>query len=244
MKKIIALLLVLFCFSSLISLRALAQTPEETDEELIKQKVEERIEKVLDSTDENQKRALVGSIKAVVVSTLTIKTSSGDFQAKVATDATILNLEREEIKLEDLEIGNKVIAMGYFDDQDVLEAKRIVIREELQASDAEVTFGTVTDISQEEKVLTIKHPKTQTVYMVETDSKTEIAKKVDGEIEEIKFSEIEEGDSLVAIGKLGENEEKVVTAKLIHVLSEKTLESSPETEEESPTPSPTSEPEE
>lgn len=240
MKKIILLLLALFLIS-LLPLGVIAQSPEETDEELIKQKVEERIEKVLESADENKKRALAGTIKAITVSTLTIKTPTEDFQAKVATDAAILNVEREEITLEDLEIGNKVIAMGYFGEQNVLEAKRIVIRKEFQTPAVEVGFGIVTDISQEEKILTIKHPKTQTIYMVEVDSKTEITKKVEGEIETVKFDDVEENDLLVAIGKSGEDGEKSITAKLIHVISGKTLDSSTETEEESPSPPPATE---
>jgi len=59
------------------------------EDERIKQKVEERIEKVLSAAEEEQKRALVGTLKSIANSTLTIEIQDGDFQAKVATDAAI-----------------------------------------------------------------------------------------------------------------------------------------------------------
>jgi len=132
--------------------------------------------------------------------------------------------------------------MGYLDNQNVLDAKRVVVTEEFQTPETESVFGLVTDISGEEKVLTIKHPKSELVYMVDINSNTEITKRVEGEIEEIEFSDIEENDRLVVIGEAEENEEKIITANLIHVVtsaSPETLE--PETleeEEELPSPSP------
>jgi len=206
------------------------------DDERIKQKVEERIEKVLSTAEEGQKRALVGTLKSIANSTLTITIQDGDFQAKVATDAAILNEDREEIEIDDLTIGSNLIAMGYLDNQNVLDAKRVVVTEEFQTPETESVFGLVTDISEEEKVLTIKHPKSELVYMVDINSNTEITKRVEGEIEEIEFSDIEENDRLVVIGEAEENEEKIITAKLIHVVAG----ASPETleEEEEPSPSP------
>ena len=152
MKKITITLLTFFLIS-LVPLGVLAQDNEEPspspDDERIKQKVEERIEKVLSSAEEEQKRALVGTLKSVANSTLTIETQTGDFQAKVATEATILDKDREEIEIDDLNIGSNIIAMGYFDDQDVLDTKRVVMAEEFQVPETDSAFGLVTDISQE-----------------------------------------------------------------------------------------------
>lgn len=238
---LVVFLLVAGCWSLVTA--TIAQSPEPSpspDDERIKQKVEERIEKVLSTAEQGQKRALVGILKSIANSTLTIETQGGNFQAKVAIDAIILNEDREEIELDDLAIGNNLIAMGYFDNQNVLDAKRVVITEEFQIPETESVFGLVTDISQEEKVLTIKHPKSATVYMVDVGTKTKITKRVEGEVKEIKFSDIEENDRLVVIGKPEENEEKIITANLIHVVTG----ASPETfeeEEEQPSPSPITE---
>lgn len=210
--------------------------PSPSPDERIKQQVEERIEKVLSTAEEGQKRALVGILKSVANSTLTIEVQAGDFQAKVADDAIIVNENREEIKIDDLEIGSHIIAMGYFNSQNVLDAKRVVVTKAFQVPETESVFGLVTDISEEENVLTIKNPKNQTVYMVEVGTKTEITKRVNEEIQEIKFSDIQINDRLVVIGKPEENEEKIITARLIYVVSPLTTEV--EEEQKSPSPSP------
>ncbi len=244
MKKI-SLLIISFLFIVSIPLGVIAQTEEEPspspDDERIKQKVEERIEKVLSDAEEERKQALVGTLKAIANSTLTITTDLGDdTQVKVAADATIINPEREEIGLEDLEIGSKIISMGYLDSQGVLEAKRIVIVEEFQVPTSEAFFGVVTDISQEEKIFTIKNPKDQAIYTVELGTDVEITITVEGEFETAKFDDIQEGDSLVVVGEPEENEEKMITAKLIHLV----ISTAPEVSEEEPSPSPITEEEE
>lgn len=233
MKKTITLLLILF-LSTLIPLGVLAQADEEASppaDERIQQKVEERIEKVLKATEEKKKHAVVGTLKAISDSTLTIETKRDDAQVEVDAEATIINSKREEIGLEDLEIGSKIIALGYLEDS-VLTAKRLVIIGKFQTSASEVAFGVVTDISSEAKVLTIKHPKGEAIYMVEVTGNTKITKRVEGKIQTVKFGDIEENDHLVAIGKPGENEEKIITAKLIHVIPGKA------TGQESPSPTP------
>lgn len=227
----------------LFSVNAFAQevspepSPSPTIDPRIPKAVEERIEKVLSTAEEGRKRALVGTLKSIANSTLTIETQAGELQAKVATDAAVLNEDREEIELNDLEIGSNIVAMGYLVNQDVLDARRVVVTEEFQTPETESVFGLVTDISQEEKVLTIKHPKNQTVYMVDINTNTKITKRVEGEVQEIKFGDIEENDRLVVIGEPEENEEKIITANLIHVVSP-SITATPETEEESSSPSP------
>ena len=54
--------------------------------------------------------------------------------------------------------------------------------------------------------------------MVVINDKTTITKKTDKNVEKVGFSEIEIGDHLVAIGSMTENEEKIITAKIIHVI--------------------------
>jgi len=220
--------------------------PSPSPDEMIKQKVEERIEKVL-NTNDDKKQALVGTLKEVANATLTLDTQFGEAQVKVAEDATIVDADRKEIEIEDLEIGSKIICMGYLDSQNVLEAKRIAVREEFQTPTTEAIFGIVTDISQEEKVLTIKHPKDQGIYTIEMGTTVKITKNIEGETETIKFNDIEEDDRLVVIGEPGEDEEKMITAKLIHVVSleiETMPAETPEAEEELESPLPTPETEE
>jgi len=237
MKKLIIANLIFFS-CSLIPLTVFAQTetaPSPSPEDLIKQKVEERIEKVVSTAEEKTKQAFVGEIEEIANATLTLKTPSGEEKAKVAEDAIILNSDRDEIELKDLEIGEKVIVMGFLDDQGILEARRVVIIEEFQTPNSEAIFGIVTDISSEEKILTVK-TKEETIYTVEMDSEVEISQTLDGDKETAAFKDIGENDHLVIIGETEENAKKMITARLIHLIpSEAEIIPS---EEESPSPSP------
>lgn len=219
-------------------------TPGEKVKE-IRNAVKEKVREKLEETQEGQKKAFVGEIAEVSNSTLTLETRSGKQQAEVDEKATIIGKNRSEINFEDLEIGDYVIAIGYLDENEVLQAKRVVVTKELETPTRQVAVGRVTDISADEKIITVKNEKKGMIYTVEATTKTTITKKPDeGEAEKINFNKIEENDWLVAIGTPTENEEKIITAKLIHVIPGKSKPEPTPTEEveeseEEPTPSPT-----
>ena len=242
--KIVSLLIIsLFVFSFVPAVFGQSPTPDEKVKE-IRDAVKEKVREKLEETQEGQKKAFVGEIAEVSNSTLTLETRSGEQQVEVDEEAIIIGKNRSEIDFEDLEIGNYVIAMGYLDENEVLQTKRVAVTEKLKVLTQQVAAGKVTDISADENIITVKNEKKGVIYTVEATTKTTITQKTnDGEAEKIKFSEIEENDWLVAIGTSTENEEKIITAKLIHVIpdkskSEPTL--TPEAEEE-PTPSPSEE---
>ena len=120
--------------------------------------------------------------------------------------------------LENLETGSFAIGMGYLEENNLLETKRLVIGKKTELPAREVAFGQVTDISSEEEILTIKNEKKNLIYTIEIDSKTVITKKTDGKVTKIKFADIVEDDKLVAVGAPSENEHKIITAKIIHVI--------------------------
>ena len=201
--------------------------------EAVKEKVREKLEEV----QKGQKRAFVGEIKKISNSTLILTALQGEKQVTVSEETTIIDKDRKEIELDALEVGDYLIAMGYLEEADLLSAIRIVVTNELKLPDREVAFGEVTDISAEEKILTVKNQKKGTIYTVEATGTTKITKKIEGKVQEAKFADINEGDRLVAIGKATENEETIISAKIIHVIPGQAI-GLTEEEEPSPTPSP------
>ena len=97
-------------------------------------------------------------------------------------------------------------------------AKRIVQLKKLNQLKKEAIFGVVTDISDQESVLTIKNPIKKTTYLVEASSKTKISKKINQRIEFVKFEDIKKNDRIVALGLVGENGEKTIKAVRIHII--------------------------
>lgn len=196
----------------------------------VKEKVRERIEEAR----AGEKRAFVGELSEIFNNTLVLDTRLGERRAQVATDAAIISFGKT-IKFEGLEIGSFLISMGYLQEDEMLDARRVVVSEKPEvASERLVAFGNVIDIDEDEETIWVENPKKGTVWTVETDAKTRVTKKVEGEIERIDFEDIALGDRLVAVGTMVEGEENTITAKIIHVIPGKAV--GQEKEEATPTP--------
>jgi len=200
----------------------------------IRDAVKEKVREKLAEVKKGQKKAFVGEIIEISDTTLTLETRGGESQIQVATDAAILNTNKEEIDFEDLAIGNFTIAMGFLDENSILQAIRLVIIKKPALVVRRVAFGVVTDISKDE-MLTIKNEKKDIIYSVETTGKTMITKKVDGKIEKVTFEEIAVGDRVIAVGKPEENNDIIITARHVHVIPGLNK-PTPTSETESPSP--------
>ncbi|MGB9706836.1 MAG: DUF5666 domain-containing protein [Microgenomates group bacterium] len=187
--------------------------------EAVKEKVRERLEEVKRGVP----RAYVGEITQIGEDNFTLEARRQTVQVKVTSETKIIGKEKQTLELKDLKVGDFSIAMGYPGENGTLEAKRIVVVSKPSPSIREVAFGRVTDISSEEKILTLKNERKGLTYTVVVTEKTIITKKVDTKIEKVKFSSIEIGDRVVAIGTPKENEAKLITAKIIHVIPGKAL---------------------
>lgn len=242
MKKFSIFLLSIFSFSLLtLPVWAVSPTPEVSPSrvEEIREAVKEKVREKLNEVKKGQKRAFVGEITEITNSTLALKNEKGERQAKITDDATIIGKGKQKIEFEDLEIGNFVIAMGYLDENNILQTQRLVVTNKPEVPVREAAFGKVTNISstETEKIITVKNEKKDMIYTVEITSKTKITKKIEGKMEQVEFKDIEIDDKLVAVGTPEKNEEKIIIAKIIHIIPGLT-------KSQTPTPEATSTPEE
>jgi hypothetical protein len=239
--KILALCTVFFALCTMLLSGAFAQTSTPTDEEIspeIKEKVQERIEAIEESA--NRKAAYFGTITDVSNSTLTIESVRGERKIKTDEETIFLGDKGQAIKLDDLEIEDFIIALGYLESDSYLLGKRIsVLAEEPEPVEPkEAVYGEVADISEEEEVISLSSLKDETTYEIDVISKTTIEKKVGEKTEEIKFEEIEIGDRLAAVG-IKENGNGTISASVIYLIpagAEATVEEITPAPKASPTP--------
>lgn len=227
---------------------ALAQTPTPDEEETPTEKVQEirqkAQERVLELKQQAKKRAFWGTLAEITNSTLILETPRGERRVKTDQDTEFF-LGKTEIDFEDLEIDNFIIAMGYLDESGTLLTKRIISLKTppKPAIKRHAVYGKVTDISADEKILAVTHPKKEVTYEVQVTSKTIITKKVEGKMTKVTFADIEMGDRVVAIGTK-EEENETITARIIHVIPgkaiglEEVIPTPTEEEEAEPTPTP------
>lgn len=240
MKKIIYLLIAAYYL--LLVPMALAQTPTPegttatptSKDQEIKDRIQERIQEVRKAKN----TAFWGTLKEITNSTLILDTPRGERRVKTNGETTFV-LGKKEIKITDLAIGNFIIAMGTLDQNGTLNAKRILAlaKPPAPAKSRQAVYGKVTDISEDEKILVLTHPKKGTIFQVQVTNSTIITKKVDGKIKKVNFSDIEVGDRVVAVGSK-EKTDGTLTAKIIHVIPGKAT----GLEKETLTPTPTKKP--
>lgn len=184
----------------------------------IRDAVKEKVREKIDEVKKGQKKAFVGEITTINEIVISLETHNGSSQIQIAADAILLGISRNQIDAEDLATGDFVIAMGFLDENSVLQTSRLLVIEKPEPISRQAVFGIVSDISQTGNVLTVKNPKTGAIYTVEADNKTTITKKIDNEMAETDFDLIEVDDRLVAVGDSEENSEIIIAAKLIHVI--------------------------
>jgi len=197
--------------------------------EAVREKVRERVQEVRQGIP----RGYFGEIKQISNQEFTLATRREEIQVTVFAEAKIIDRNRQNLEFKDLKVGDFCIAMGYLTENKTLEAKRIVLIPKPKPPLRMAIFGKVTDISKEEKIFTVKNEKKGLTYTISTSGKTAITKKGETKMRKVDFSAIEIGDRVTAVGTHKENEEKIITAKIIHVIPGKTL------GQEKPSPSPT-----
>ncbi len=184
----------------------------------VRETIKKIVNEKLDQTQKGQKIAFFGTISEINNLSITLQTKEGSKKLEIATDAALIGKGGKKINLEDIKKGLFSIAMGFMGENNILNVRRLVIGEKPKTSEREIAFGKITDISKEENVITIKNEKKNIIYTVETNEKTTLTKKVEGKIQKVKLSAVETGDRLVVVGTPTENEHKLITAKIIHIL--------------------------
>ena len=196
-----------------------------SDEE-IKESIKERLEKV-SQDDESSfvKRAWVGTIEDITNSTLTLLTDSTTRQAQVAGDASVVDEDRSQIDTDELEIGSFVIAMGFINGNEVLDAQRVVVAQEPESTSAQSTFVTITDIDDD--IITVTDDQDQSFQLATTDDTT-ITQTVDDEQTEIELSDLQIGDQLVIIAEVDSKAPTSLDTTAIHLVSNRDILADPD----------------
>lgn len=104
------------------------------DPAVVKQNTLDRIEKILDEKGSSvlnslKRKAYVGQVVRVTTESLTVNTLHGEVTVKLTPEKTAMFLmpRLTPIQISDIEIDGFVIAMGYVDGDDVLDARRVLV---------------------------------------------------------------------------------------------------------------------
>jgi len=153
-------------------------TPSATDSQEIqeiRQVVQEKVKEKLDliKSPSNKAKSIFGTIEKVEDKNITIKWQDDTNQLILDEETTIISLKRQKMKTSDLKVGQEILAMGYFNQDNNLETKRIVLIEIKKIeNNNQVVNGQIVDLSQSAPIFTlIPNSNKNNQYQIESTSK-------------------------------------------------------------------------
>lgn len=230
MKKLIILLAITLIFLSKLPVIAQEEATPSTDSgqaeeaDAIREKVQEKIEQA-----QRKPKAYLGTVTDITENTIQIKSMEGEIQQVSINEeeTTFVNITKtaKTVKFADVAIGDFIIAMGFLDGNGVLETKRVLITSEPEEPTRQFLIGLVTDVKQGQIVISKKA--TGEELSIEPQSGILVTEVDEDETKTTRFSNIEEGSVIIAIGTY---EDDTFEARRIHIIS--TPEPSPTEETE------------
>lgn len=189
-------------------------TPEENQEatDSVREKVQEKI-----SAARSSPKFIMGTITDKLAQTMEIKNQKGEIVQATASDeeTTFIKIDKtkKEVKYADVAIGDFVLAMGFQNDNGVLDSRRVIITSPVQVSARRVILGKITDVQKAQA--TIESLKESEEITFSNSKDLILSSGRGGEISEIDFSDLDEGQKVAIVG---EEEEGKFVARSVRVL--------------------------
>lgn len=160
----------------------------------VKEKIEEKLGEIL---SKQKKRGWIGIITDVSATGFKMKVNEETRTATLSDQATIINKNRQQIKFKDLAVDQRIIAMGYVQIDETLDARRIVLIGEREPRKTESIFGTIKEKAEQEKIVLVKNGEES--YELIFDKNSVLEQRQDSETEEIDYEGLTVDQKLVAI---------------------------------------------
>lgn len=228
-KHLIAIIALSLLFSLTSTIFAQETTPSPTasdsknpsleDVQKIRQAVQEKVaEKIKTFTNTtSNKKAFIGQISQIDNLNITLDYQSKNYQLTVDPETVYINEKLSRSNIDQLKVGQEILAMGILNESQTLDTKRIVaIKIENLKNQNKVISGIIVDISQTANIFSLS-PFTDkdSQYQVKYDSKTQVysvAKKA------IKTSDLKPGQRIAIVGSLDASNSKSVNSVKIFQL--------------------------
>jgi hypothetical protein len=172
-------------------------------QESIESEVEARVQDA-----QNPILAYLGTVTDITESGLQIRTQSGEIsQVSLAGTTSYANIvkDSQEVKFEDIALGDFVAALGTLNDNDLLIAQRVLVT--LPPSDEEeftIVKGKVDELSSSDFLVTDNESEQWSIDARGNVDVTAVSEN--GEVSSIKFADIADGDTIIIIGEMDDGE--------------------------------------
>ena len=174
------------------------KTPSKEVLEIVQQKVKDMLQTDDQNSTSNGPKSLIGTITQIDDNQIIISYKNETKTIIISTDTVFIDTKKNKTKIGNIKIGQDILIMGYFDQFNNLEAKRIVITDlKTIENKNEIVLGKIVDISQSSPIfvlIPIKNKETQ--YQIKTDAKTEV---FDQDNNKLTIDKLKSGQKIVVV---------------------------------------------
>ncbi len=193
--------------------------PTSTEDEKVKEIRDAIKEKVNEIKEKIEKRAYVGIISQITDATITLDNFRGKQRVRLISTTKIVGTAKNEIKAKDLALEDKVIAMGDLAENEILEAKRVLVIPKPKTTPLKRTLyiGTITAINGRTAIITVtdlKNPDVNLDFSVDKDTYLALAGSPKGTP---KFTDLKDSQRVIVVHLLSPDS-KTIHAKSLFVL--------------------------
>lgn len=206
-KKILSVIIVVTAIGLLVPINLLkAETSEPTSEEdktqLILDEVRNHVkEKTLgEAVNDQIKLGWIGRITEISSIGFEIQPDDENEEVRpiiLSDEATIINQNRQTINFSDLEVNNRVIAMGYKQIDNSLDCRRVIITDQPEPIQRQSIFGSIIEKAEQEEILLIRNNDQSYELIFNDDSVIRIHQN--NQIEEIKYADLTVNQKIVGV---------------------------------------------
>ena len=191
-------------------------TAEDTKVKEIRDAIKEKVNEIKEKIE---RRAYVGIISQITDSTITLDNFRGKRRVRITETTTIIGSARKEIKAKDLSVEDKVIALGIVSDNEILEAKRIIVVLIPKTVPAKrvVIFGSITAVDSKSSSITVTPTKNQDQTIeFKLEKETDLVSQADPKAN-LKLKDLKESQKVIVV-HLEVAPGKVAVAKSLFLL--------------------------
>jgi len=204
MKKITLLIIIIltinFFTNHVKALEEDSTNSADTQDSEIRQKVQQKVEEAL-----NKPKAKLGTITDISEQTIQISNPEDEIEQieinKEETSYAKINDESQEIEFSDIAIGDFIVAMGYINENEVLESSRVLVTDVTKKPLRNIILGKVLEIENKEVTINTTNGKLVLIF----------PKRWKGP----ETSELDIGTKIIAAGDLNQNELSLRTVEII-----------------------------
>lgn len=181
--------------------------------EVVQQKVKEKLKQITQPSA--SPKGIIGNIIQSDTNQFTIEFQNSIRTVKFNENTVFVDSNRNKSKPDKFKIGQDILAMGIFDNDSTMTAKRIVNIDLKSIINAQrvTTVGKIVDISKTSPIFSLIPIKNKNVqYQIKTDTKTEIVTSTD---QKITVNDLKSGQKIITILTPDEKLAKTYLAKKI-----------------------------